>query len=183
MADYLLDTNIISFWYDTKPDSAGQLKSTHIRVAGNVARVRAPDQNGHVPRLFVSTVTLGEVEYGHRSASTPDPAKQADYATFIREQCPEALDITRHVAEQYGQMRSWLFNNCGPRAGWSKKKRAEQLVFPASGQELCIDENDLWIAAQAVTYQLVLVTNDRKGNLGKVLQQFSTSLQVEDWAR
>lgn len=183
MADYLLDTNILSYWYDSTPDASGQSKPTHANVVRNVARAQTPDpQSGYVSRMFVSTVTLGEVEYGHRSATTPDPVKQAEYAKFIREQCPVALDITRHVAEQYGQMRGWLFNTCSPKTLRTKAKRAEQLVFPATGQELGIDENDLWIAAQAMTHNLVLVTHDRRGNFGKVLQQFATSLKVEDWA-
>lgn len=184
MADYLLDTNILSYWYNNTPDATGQLIATHTNVVGNVARVRVPDpQTGYVSRLFVSVVTLGEMGYGHRVAPNPDAVKQADYAKFVRVQCPVALDMTSHVAEQYGQMRAWLFNNCGPKANKTRPKRAEQLVFPSTGQELGIDENDLWIAAQAMTHQLVLVSHDRRGNFGKVLQRFSSALRVEDWAK
>ncbi len=184
MADYLLDTNILSYWYDSKPNEHGQLKLPHQNVVANVARVRVPDaQTGYVPRFFMSVVTLGEMEYGHRAAPTPDAKKQTEYTKFVREQCPVALELTWHVAEQYGQMRAWLFNKCGPNANKSKAKRAEQLVFPSPGQELGIDENDLWIAAQAMTHDLVLVTHDRRGNFGKVLTNFSSSLRVEDWAK
>lgn len=176
MPDYLLDTNILSMWYDpARPE--------YTKVIARVAAVRVPDAlTGYVSRLFVSTVTLGEVEYGHRVALSPDPVKQTEYVKFIRQQCPEALDITRHVAEQYGQMRAWLFENCSPKSSRSKAKRAEQLVFPATGQELGIDENDLWIAAQAMTHDFVLVTHDRRGNFGKVLNQFDSAIRVEDWA-
>ena len=135
-----------------------------------------------LPRLFVSVVTLGEIEYGHRVTLAPDPAKQAAYAKFVREQCPVSIEITKHVAEQYGEMRAWLFNNFGPIAKKSKAKRAEELVNPATGQELAIDENDIWIAAQAMTHNLVLVTHDSRGNFGKVLLQFAHALTVEDWA-
>lgn len=176
MADYLLDTNILSIWFN-------DTRTEHAKVTGRVAAACAPDAStGYVARLFASTVTLGEVEYGHRSATKPDPVKQAEYAKFIGEQCPVALDITRHVAEQYGQMRAWIFDTCSPKTMRTKAKRAEQLVFAATGQELGIDENDLWIAAQAMTHSLVLVTHDRRGNFGKVLAQFSASLRVEDWA-
>lgn len=184
MADYLLDTNIISYWYDSKPDEHGRPKSTHHNVIANVERVRAPDQQtSYGSRFFVSVVTLGEIEFGHRAAPNPDPKKQAEYARFVREQCPEPLELTKHVADQYGQMRAWLFNTCGPNANKTRPKRAEQLVFPVTGQQLGIDENDLWIAAQAMTYNLVLVTHDRGGNFGKVLTQFVASLRVEDWAK
>src|SRR5262249_43173677 len=133
-------------------------------------------------RLFVSIVTLGEIEYGHCVAHAPDPVKQAEYSKFVHQQCPEPFELTKHVVGQYGEMRAWLFNNCGPTAKRSKAKRAEELVNPTTGKELAIDENDIWIAAQAMTHNLVLVTHDSRGNFGKVLTQFSPALTVEDWA-
>jgi tRNA(fMet)-specific endonuclease VapC len=176
VADFLLDTNILAYWYDTK-------RPEHTKVVARVNAVRQPDpQTNYVSRLFVSIVTLGEIEYGHRVAHAPDPAKQASYARFVREQCPVALEMTEHVAEQYGDMRAWLFSNCIPSPMKSKAKRAEELVFPMTGKELGIDENDIWIAAQAKTYNLVLVTHDTRGNFGRVLSQFAPTLTVEDWA-
>jgi predicted nucleic acid-binding protein len=183
VADYLLDTNILSFWYDT-------LKAAHAKVVARVNIARQPDPTTrYVARLFVSVVTLGEIEYGVRASHVPDPAKQAAYAAmdaakikFVQEQCPVALEITEHVAEQYGELKAWLFNNCGPNAKKSKAKRAEELVDPTTGKELGIDENDIWIAAQAKTHNLVLVTHDSRGNFGKMLNQFAPTLIVEDWA-
>lgn len=176
MRDYLLDANILSYWYDARCNE-------YAKVAGRVKAARQPDpQTNYVSRLFVSVVTLGEIEYGHRVTHAPDPAKQAAYAKFVREQCPVALEMTKDVAEHYGEMRAWLFNNCGPNAKKSKAKRAEELVNPSTGKELGIQENDLWIAAQAKTHNLVLVTHDSRGNFGKVLKQFAPALTVEDWA-
>jgi len=174
--DYLLDTNILRYWYDTRCVE-------HPRVVRRVKAARQPDPQTHsMSRLFVSVVTLGEIEYGHRVTHAPDPAKQAAYAKFVREQCPVAVEITKHVAEQYGEMRAWLFNKFGPIAKKSKTKRAEELVNPATGKELGIDENDIWIAAQAMTHNLVLVTHDSRGNFGEVLRQFAPALTVGDWA-
>jgi len=93
-----------------------------------------------------------------------------------------ALEITEHVAEHYGEIRSWLFNNCAPSAKKSNTKRAEELVDPTTGKELGINENDIWIMAQAKTYNFVLVTHDSRGNFGRVLVQFAPTLTVEDWA-
>jgi predicted nucleic acid-binding protein len=90
--------------------------------------------------------------------------------------------LTKHVAQQYGEMRAWLFIHCPPKLKTSRAKRAEELVNPSTGRELCIDENDLWIAAQAKTHGLVLVTHDDKGKFGDLLKQFAASLTVEDWA-
>ena len=183
MADYLLDTNILGFWYDAR-------RTENVKVVSRVSSARKPDPTtGYVSRLFVSVVTLGEIEFGSRVSHVPDPAKQAEYLAmdaakkkFVEEQCPEFLEITKHVAEQYGEMRAWLFNNCGPNAKKSKAKRAEELVNPTTGKELGIDENDIWIAAQAKTHNFVLVTHDSRGNFGKILKQFAPLLTVEDWA-
>lgn len=183
MADFLLDLNILHYWYDIEC-------AENAKVIARVHAVRQPNpQTNYVPRLFLSVITLGEIEYGTRASHVPDPAKQAEYEamdaakiTFVREQCPVALEITEHVAEQYGEMKAWLFNNCGPKAKKSKAKRAEELVNPTTGQELHIGENDIWIAAQAKTHNLVLVTHDSGGNFGKVLKQFAPALTVEDWA-
>lgn len=176
MADYLLDTNIISIWYDAN-------RPEHAKVVGRVNAARQPDpQTGYVSRLFISIVTLGEIEYGHLVAAVPGTAKQAAYSRFVRQQCPVVLEMTAVVAEQYGELRAWLFNHCTPGHKKSKTKRTEQLVYPATGQDLGIDENDIWIAAQAKTYGLVLVTHDARGNFGKVLAHFAPTLAVEDWA-
>lgn len=175
MADYLLDTNIVAYWYDTS-------RSEHAKVLGRFGVVKLPDPvTKYVPRLYVSIITLGEIEYGHRVAPAPDTAKQAEFKRFVREQCPEVLEMAGDVAEHYGELRAWLFDNCGPNVKKSKVKRAEELVNPTTGKELGIDENDIWIAAQAKTYNFVLVTHDSRGNFGKVLKQFAPALTIEDW--
>ena len=56
------------------------------------------------------------------------------------------------------------------------------MVNPTTGKDLGIDENDIWIAAQAKTHNLVLVTHDSRGNFRKVLSQFAPAVAVEDWA-
>ncbi|HEX7375537.1 MAG TPA: type II toxin-antitoxin system VapC family toxin [Pirellulales bacterium] len=177
MADYLLDTNTISYWYNPNCPQ-------HANVLARVSAARQPDrQTGYVSRFFVSVITLGEIEYGHRVTPNPNAAAQAAYAKFVNQQCPVPLDITKNVAQDYGAMKAWLFSNCGPKQKKSNAKRAEELVNPSTGKELGIDENDIWIAAQAAAYNLVLVTNDSRGNFGKIIAQFARTLTVENWAK
>lgn len=115
MADYLLDTNILSLWYDTS-------KSENSRVVAPVNAVRQLDPTtNYMPRFFVSVVALGELEYGARVSHIPNPAKQAEYAAmdaakirFVREQCPIRLEMNDHVAEEYGELKAWLFNDGRP---------------------------------------------------------------------
>src|SRR6266436_691143 len=103
MADFLLDTNILRYWYDIAC-------AEHQKVFARVNVARQPDsQTNYVSRLFVSVVTLGEIEYGHRVTLTPDLVKQAEYTKFVHEQCPVGLEMTKHVAELYGELRAWLF--------------------------------------------------------------------------
>lgn len=177
MSDYLLDTNIVSYWYDSH-------RPEHSKVLARIRAVRQPDpQTQYVPRLFISVVTLGEIEQGHRSAQTPNASVQSEYMTFVREQCPEPLEITTHVAVPYGELKAWLFNRFADKKKRTKAERAKQSVYPASARELGAEENDIWIAAHAMTLNLVLVTHDSRGHFGELQRQFATTLQVEDWTQ
>lgn len=176
MADYLLDTNILSYWYDTSTPE-------HAKVVARAIAASQPDAStGYISRFYVSVITRGEIEYGHRVYLPSDFTKRKEYFEFVQEKCAEFLPITKHVAEQYGILKAWLFEKCSPRPKRSKAKRAEELVNPTTGRELGVDENDIWIAAHAWTHNLVLVTNDSRGHFGKVLEHFSQDLRVENWA-
>ena len=171
--NYLLDTNIVSYWYDDRCRE-------HAKVLARVQAVCQSDpQTKSVSRLFISVVTLGEIEQGHRSAPTPNASVQAEYMAFVRDECQEPLEITKHVAVPYGDLKAWLFEQ----KKRTKIERAMQLVDPASAKELHADENDIWIAAQAMTLGLVLVTHDSRGKFRELQQHFAPTLRVEDWAR
>jgi predicted nucleic acid-binding protein len=175
--DYLLDTNILRYWYD-----AGCPENS--KVAARVQAIRQADPQTHyASRVFISAVTVGEIEFGHRVNPTPDVAKQSEYLVFVREECPERLEITEHVGEHYGQLKGWLFERFSPKGKRAKANRPEELINPTTGRELGVDENDIWIAAQAMTFNLVLVTHDSRGHFGDLLNQFGGRLRVVDWAR
>jgi len=179
LADYLLDTMILRYWYNTDCDE-------NPKVRARVETVRQPDpQTKHIPRLLISAITIGEIEYGHRRSSPPDPSVQTKYMSFIRENCPEYLEVDSHVGECYGVLKAWLFNTCPPWNKLGKAKRLKELVYPPSGEALGVDENDLWIAAQAMANDLVLVTHDFRHHFGKLLCHFKSTLQidVDDWAQ
>jgi len=190
VADYLLDTNVISDWYDDEPIHGVGPKPEHKAVMANVTRVRSPDpQTGYVSRFFVSFVTHGEIEYGARTSRVPDLTKRVQYAAldaakkrFVMEQCPVELEWNTHVPTAYAELKAWVFEHCSPKELRHRKARFKQLIDPATATALDIGDNDLWIAAHAMTHNLVLVTHDRRGNFGKVLSQFAKSLLVEDWA-
>lgn len=163
MDGYLLDTNMISYWYDEEKPEHDAVRQ-HIESLPNASP------------LAISVITLGEIEYGHRCVSETDTIRQRDYSRFIVTQIPRVLDISRHAGKLYGQVRAEAFNKW---AESRKHKRPEQLVDPVTGRELGIQENDLWICAQALEQNLVLVTNDNMARIREV----TSELQVENWAR
>ncbi len=173
MPDYLLDTNIVSYW-----------QRGHSQINTKARQVQTPEpQTGYVSRLFISVVTLAEIEYGHKVAADPDPVAQADYRAFLSREKLPVLDISRHIHEPYATLRAWLFRNCAPRNRRTKAKRAEELVHPTTARELGIDENDLWIAAHAALNNLVLVTVDGLSSLRSAIQHAGIGPALEDWTQ
>ena len=88
------------------------------------------------------------------------------------------LPIDRHVSDVYGELRVALFERY-IRKG--KNKRPEQLIDPVTATEIGIDENDLWIVAQAITHNLTLVTNDKMHRIFTVTPKevnFSQNLEM-----
>jgi len=130
-------------------------------------------------------VTIGEIQYGHKANPAMGLSEQSNYMEFLREECPEPYPITEHVGERYGVLKAWVLMNCAPKEMRAKPNRLNQLVDPISGEELGVQENDLWIAAQAMTFGLVLVTHDFRGHFGELLHHFKSTHQidVEDWVR
>ena len=162
MRGYFLDTCVLSGWY--KKDEA------------ILARVEAlPD----VP-LWISVAAWGEVEYGFRVLTPPEyhPCAEATFKRFVREKVVRIQDITTHTVESYGKLKALLFSKFAP----GKKKRAglrpEQLVDPVTSLELGIQENDLWMAAQAMQFNFVLATVDKMHRISEVAQGLVT---IENW--
>lgn len=163
MDGYLIDTNIVNFWHNANlPEN--------LNVSAQIAAL-APRE-----LLTISIVTIGEIYFGHRTASTPDPARQAALEQFIATQFPKPMPVTKHTANYYAELRSRLFKKYPP-AG-KKQRRPEQCLDPITALELGIDENDLWIAAQAVERNYILVTHDAMARIKDVTKGL---LVTKDW--
>ncbi|MBY0310699.1 MAG: hypothetical protein K2W85_01375 [Phycisphaerales bacterium] len=177
MRDFLLDTQTIRYWH-------GSACSQHAAVMGNVAALRKLAAPLEIkPRLLASVVTLGEIEFGHRVALAPNPAAQAAYMKFVREELPESFEVSSDAATAYGELRARLFNKYAPGDKRKPKMLPEQLVNPTTAKELGIQENDLWIAAQAMAHGMVLVTNDRMTRIREVAAGMSMPLLIQNWAQ
>jgi len=166
MRGYLLDTNIIEFWFNSNKN-----KQKHDSV---LRRIDALDPN---TPLATSVVVLGEIEYGYESA--PHRREHVGKVLrFVQTQLPRILKVTLPTAQAYGQLRAALFDKYAPKKD-RKGLRPEQLTDPITSKELGIQENDLWIAAQALERNLVLVTDDKMDRIRTVAQK----LKLENWAR
>lgn len=177
MRDFLLDTQTIRYWHDSRC-------SRHAAVIGNVAALRQLAVPLEIkPKLLVSVITLGEIEFGHRVALAPDPAAQAAYIKFVQEEIPSPLELSLDATAAYGDLRTRLFNKYAPGEKRKPKMRPEQLLDLATGKELQIQENDLWLCAQAVAHGMVLVTNDRMIPIRDVASGMNPPLLIQNWTK
>ena len=89
------------------------------------------------------------------------------------------LELDRHVAEPYGAMRSWLVQNYAP-AQQRRLRSLSQLADPVTDRTLGVQENDLWLASQAVANDAVLVTTDRMTHIREAACAIGLELLVSD---
>lgn len=146
MDTYLLDTNLVSVLYDR-----GRPNHRAVRAALLAFDPAAPQ--------LVSAITMGELRFGLAlSRAAGRPLDHIEACIERTEEHPLA-EVSRHTAEAFGYVKSSValqrvdIRKRVPRwvEGWSDR---------VTGQLLQIDENDLWIAAQAVERNLVVVTSD-----------------------
>jgi predicted nucleic acid-binding protein len=173
--DFLLDTQMIRYWYDS---DCLQNQAVISNIESLQKQVESWD---YKPRLLVSTITLGEIEFGHHVNSSPNTDVQAAYLKFVHERLPVCLEVTRDAVAAYGELRCRLFNECAPGDKRKPKMRPEQLIDPVTSKELKIQENDLWLCAQAVGHGMVLVTHDAMRPIRQVSQGMQPPLLIQDW--
>ena len=163
MRDYLLDTNIWSDWYNPK-------KKAYV-----IEKLKEREGS----KLHLSVVVLGEIHYGCEIYTLREKRELGDVAEFVSGQMPEIIEVDRHVSMVYGKLRAGLFEKYAPGELKKKGMRPEQLVDPCTSLTLQIQENDLWIVAQAINRGLVLATNDKK--MKPIWEVAGDDLQVEIW--
>lgn len=164
MQGYLLDSNIIRYWFDAECPE-------HERVLRRIAE--APERTP----LAVSAITLGEIEYGLR-VRDEIPGFASEITELIQDQLPMVLSVTATTRADYGSIRARLFRKFAPGELRRRARVPEQLADPVTGLTLGIQENDLWIASQAVEHNLVLVSNDRLARL----REAAPELRIANWA-
>ena len=176
MRDFLLDTNIWEYWFNPakEPEHSNVLK--HVSKLKNQC-----EEMKSSFRVWMSSVTWGELECGYQVQADKEHSLEAPFRQFIHKIAPKEFVVNKHVACDYGRIRARLFEKYSPKEKKKKGLRPEQLIDPVTSLQLRIQENDLWLVAQAITKGLVLVTNDRK-SLKPLLETAGDELTVENWA-
>jgi len=147
MDTYLLDTNLVSVLYDAR-------RPNHQAVRQAVAALEPL-----APQL-ISVITIGELRFGLAlSRAAGQPLTHIEACIEKAEEHPLA-EIGRYTGEAFAHVKSSValqrldIRRRIPRwvEGWTDR---------ITGQLLQIDENDLWLAAQAVERNFVVVTSDQ----------------------
>lgn len=166
MEGYLLDTNILNYLYSDRTPQHTAVRNHYMALPSG-----AP--------VYISAITLGEIEFGHRCVSDSETLVQHHFNAFVSNCFPLVLPVRGSTRHWYGRLRARLFSEFAPRTQ-KRPKWPEDLIDPVSARELGIQENDLWLVAQALERDLVFVTNDRMSRIRQVAPQ---ELRVQNWAR
>ena len=144
MKCYLFDTNIWSHWYEDDNDI--------------ITRIEQLRQSDHI---ILSSVVWGEAVYGANTQSAKGCFDFSKYSQLIEtNSLPVICIIDKHTAQVYGTLRAKLFNKYAPTVKRTQGLRPEELKTPINSKELQIQENDLWLVAQAIVYNYTFVTRD-----------------------
>jgi tRNA(fMet)-specific endonuclease VapC len=146
MDAYLLDTSLVSVLYD-----ASRRDHHAVRLAVGALDSLAPQ--------LVSAITIGELRFGLALSRAAGKPLAHIESCLERAEEHRLAEIGRYTAEAFAHVKSSValqrvdIHRRVPRwvEAWSDR---------VTGQILQIDENDLWLAAQAVERNFVVLTSD-----------------------
>lgn len=152
------------------------LDTSAVSIATNPADARHCSYNGFIKsnnvladQLFISAITIAEMEAGiqmkERRAPPPKPQDLAEVRMRVANAASLAavLEVTRHVAREHAALKVAYAAKYAPnklQSGALKGKPVELWHDTLAASVLQVQENDLWIAATAITHDLVLLSGD-----------------------
>jgi len=162
--DFLIDTNMWAYWFAPR-----KYPKQHAKIKKRLEQL-PPEA-----KIGISVITWGEISVGLSENFKQKTSIQAKHLEFIKAIKPWVVDISTYTAEEYGKLRGRLRTNALKR---KKGLSADGLVDRFTWLELGSLENDLWIAAQAITRNLTLVTNDK---LNRIREVAGDDIHIENW--
>jgi len=160
---YLLDTSVASAAWDED-------HSAHAEVQKRLADL---DRR----HIYVSVISIAEVEYGLKTAPNIDKERQVKVRNAMGQY--DLYYIDKHTAAAYSDLRAALFLKYSPKD--KRAKRLSQIQERTSEDELGIQENDLWIASVALQHNFVLATRDKMARILEVGEKLKVKLRHELW--
>lgn len=151
MDGYLFDTCAISALLDPQHPSHANVK-------------RADDAIETGTPKFVSRITIAELRFGLLldEAATGRQHPRAIAVLTGAERYP-LREITKHTAADYAELRKKLaVTHLSALVRSQRPRWISQWKDRVTGERLQIDENDLWICAQAREHNLTVLTTDEK---------------------
>jgi len=110
---------------------------------------------------LVSVVTVAEINYGIRLAESAGSSRLEEYRqrlVTIRQYA--LLELTYYTGEVYAELKARIAAHVQKKAGKKLPRWIEDWIALGSEKRLQVDENDLWICAQAKERDLILVSGD-----------------------
>ena len=153
MDTYLIETSALSCYFDR-----GHAKHSDARRLIGSLDPASPK--------FVSTIAIAELTFGLRLVEIFEARSLPTVKQIIQEAHSYAvLDVSRHTAAAYGELKANLAQKYLANVNRRERPRwLEEWVDKNTGQRLQVDENDLWMCAQAKERDLVLITADARIN-------------------
>ncbi len=129
---FLLDTMVASAAWDVS-------HAQHYNVRTRLAAL------GAAPPVFISVVTLAEIEYGLKVSPIADASRQSTVRANMN--AYELRRIDHHAVDSYSEIRAAIFRKYSPRdaRGRLTSRRPESLVDRTSALALGIQENDWYL--------------------------------------
>ena len=149
MTGYIYDTSVLSALLD----------AAHQRHADVVRAVALlPEDASH----FVSAVSLAELTFGVRMSEAFAPGRlPALEQMLVDVRAYGVLEVGHHTSAAYGELKTNLAKRYLLKANRRDRPRwLEEWPLNNRGQRLQVDENDLWLCAQAKQRSLTLLTAD-----------------------
>jgi predicted nucleic acid-binding protein len=134
---YLIDANHIGAWENASPAFMQHLNTKPPQCL-----------------IFLSVVTLGEIEWGLSTTIETDPQRRKQFRAFIdRELRPHALDLTVTTSRAYSQILARIWQEHPPTKVGTRTD--------AHLLSLGVDINDVWMVAAAWDRGLTVLTEDK----------------------
>ncbi|HEX7855311.1 MAG TPA: PIN domain-containing protein [Sphingobium sp.] len=149
MTGYIYDTSVLSALLDAA-------HHRHTDIARAVALL--PEDASH----FVSAVSLAELTFGVRMSEAFAPTRLSALEQMLVDvRTYGVLELGHHTSAAYAELKTNLAKRYLLKANRRDRPRwLEEWPLNNRGQRLQIDENDLWLCAQAKERSLTLLTAD-----------------------